>query len=109
MMGTPFDDCRAGRRELGEDDIATSPLSPVGADRIVAAVPADAEAAGRAPTLLFVHLPRTAGTTLNGILFREYGEHAFLKLERGLAMAGGEVILGEDPLSSLDPQRRDQI
>lgn len=55
--------------------------------------------------LLFVHLPRTAGTTLNGILGRQYVGDAFLKLPDGFAMRNDQIVVGSDPLVGLSSER----
>ncbi|MCC6176454.1 MAG: sulfotransferase family 2 domain-containing protein [Chloroflexi bacterium] len=59
-----------------------------------------------APVLLFVHLPRTAGTTFNGILSREYGADALYKVHDGLAIEHGFVTAGDDPFVRLTAERR---
>ena len=46
--------------------------------------------------LIYTHLPRTAGTTLNGILHREYGEQ-FYKVADGLAIEHGAMTVGREP------------
>ncbi|MCC6178307.1 MAG: sulfotransferase family 2 domain-containing protein [Chloroflexi bacterium] len=61
------------------------------------------------PTLLFVHLPRTGGTTLKGILEREYGESAYLRLRNGIVMEDGVVSAGDDPFFHLPSARRGRL
>jgi hypothetical protein len=81
-------------RALGETVASIAPTSVLGRDPdpMADALPGRALPDDQIRTLLFVHLPRTAGTTLNNILERQYGETAFVRLKSGLAVQGSVCV-----------------